>query len=298
MINVLITGSNGFIGKNVCKFLHKKNIYLIGLGRKKLSSTNYINEYIQCDLMKDNVEHCLSTLEVKVDYIVHLAADMRKEPYCVDVINANCCGTQKLIEYAEKNNVKGFIELSSLPVIGKPLMHPIYENHPLHPYTIYHITKVFEEMLSEYAYEYKGLRTASFRISAPIGPYMNEKTIFSTFVRNALNNEDMFLYGKGTRKQNYIHVDDIAQAIYKALFNEKCHGVYNLTGDILISNYDLAIKIKKYLNSKSKVLFKESIDPLDDYVWDASIDKIKNDIDYNPMISLEEAIDDYAKFIK
>ena len=127
----------------------------------------------------------------KIDAIIHLAADMRKEPYNVEVVAHNCVGTQRLLEFAEREHIGVFLQLSSLPVIGKPEEHPITEKHSLKPPTVYHATKIAEELLANYADYMHGVRTASFRISAPVGPGVNPKTIFPTFVTKAKNGEDL-----------------------------------------------------------------------------------------------------------
>lgn len=299
-MNILVTGSNGFIGSHVAKYLHDKGHFVFGLGRRALpANPQIVSDYVSCDLSLCNQLE-MSKLRYKwggVDAIVHLAADMRKEPYGIDVINANCCGTQRLLEMCEREQISVFIQLSSLPVIGHPIEHPITESHPIHPYTIYHITKHTEELLAKYAEEYHGIRTASFRISAPIGIGVNPKTIFPTLIRRALTNDDIQLLGHGTRKQNYVYVNDIARCIELALTSDRVHGVYNLTSDMLISNLDLANLIVRTLGSKSKIIFRGE-DPADEYVWDASIERIKQDAGYKPTAKMEEIIFEYAKWVK
>jgi len=297
-MNIIVTGSNGFIGGHVAEYLKQNNEYVIGLGRSENpKNQSVISEYVQCDLTTEKIYHLLNEVRVDhIDAVVHLAADMRREPYCVEVVEANCGGTQRLLEFCELNNINVFVQLSSLPVIGHPVEHPITEKHPLAPYTVYHITKHTEEMLAEYAGQYRGLRTASFRISAPVGTGMNPNTIFPTFVRNAIMNKDLVLSGKGTRKQNYVHVRDIAQALYRAIKWEQTKGVYNLTGDLLLSNTELAEMCIDVLNSKSKIVYSGKDDLADEYIWDASLDKIKKDCDYEPLESMETAIKEYAEW--
>ena len=214
-MNILVTGSNGFIGGHVAAYLKSKGHFVLGLGRRpqevQWGNISVLDEYICCDLSTEETFAIPDKINAHIDAVVHLAADMRKEPYCVEVISANCCGTQRLLEMCESSGISTFMQLSSLPVIGHPIEHPITENHPVHPYTVYHITKLTEEQLANYAYEYHGIRTASFRISAPIGPRMNPVTIFPTFVRKAMADEDIVLLGEGKRKQNYLYVKDIAR---------------------------------------------------------------------------------------
>lgn len=294
-MNVLVTGSNGFIGFHVCKYLKEKNDYVIGLGRSEKSGS-VVDEYISCDLAKDAVFDIPKKASVKIDAVIHLAADMRKEPYGVDIVVNNCGSMQRLLEMCEENDIPRFAELSSLPVIGEPVCHPITEEHPLCPPTVYHTTKVAQEMLADYAYRNHGLKTISFRISAPVGAKMNKKTIFPTFVRACLKNEPIVLSGKGSRKQTYVHAKDIAQALYLAIRSDAT-GVYNLSSRNLISNYELACACKDVLHSDSEITFSGKEDRMDNFVWDVSLDKICNDLGYDPKITIEEAIMDYADAI-
>lgn len=297
-MNILVTGSNGFIGSHVARYLKDRGHYVVGLGRtENPHNAEDVNEYISCDLGSEKANEIPSLITVKLDAVIHLAADMRKEPYLVEVITANCAGTQRLLEMCETNSIKIFLQLSSLPVIGKPLLHPITEEHPIHPYTVYHITKRTEELLANYAYEYHGVRTASFRISAPIGPRVNPNTIFPTFIRKALANEDIELLGKGTRKQNYVYVKDIARCLELSLKSDRVHGVYNLTSNLLISNYELAKTIVEVIGSKSEIKF-HGEDYSDNYVWDATIGRILEDCGYSPMTEISDVIAEYANWLK
>lgn len=293
-MKILVTGSNGFIGSHVCKYLREQGCYVVGLGRSQEPKTE-CDEYVSCDLFTDKVAHIFDETKIDtVDAVVHLAADMRHEPYEIEVVANNCTGTQRLLEMAEAKKIPVFVQLSSLPVIGTPKEHPITESHPIHPPTVYHTTKHMQELLAEYATYTHGLRTASFRICSPVGEGDNPKTIFPTFVRKALSGEDIMLYGKGTRKQTYIHARDIAIALWKAI-NSDAQGVYNLASYNLISNIDLAEKCIKVTGSKSKIVFADKDDPLDNVVWDVSIDKLKADTGFEPTISIEDAILDVAK---
>lgn len=297
MKNILITGANGFIASHVIRWLRERNYYVIGLDRQESAKTE-MDEYICCDMASEQVNDILTMIKInKIDALVHLASDMRREPHTEEVLATNCVGTQRLLEFCEKNDVSVFVQLSSLPVIGKPLFHPIQEDHPLAPPTVYHVTKHTQELLANYAWYTFGLRTVSFRITAPVGKGMNPKTIFPVFINRALSGENLVLSGNGTRKQTYIHVDDIAQAIEKAI-NSNAQGVYNLASDNLLSNYELAQRCIALTNSSSQIIFSGEPDSMDDYVWDVSLEKIKTDIGYESKISIDMAIKDYVEILQ
>ena len=150
-MRILVTGSNGFIGGHVCIWLKEKGHYVIGLGRHP-QPLSRCDEYVCCDLFTDGVAHIFDhTKENTVDAVVHLAADMRHEPYAVEVVGSNCVGTQRLLELCEEKRIGVFVQLSSLPVIGSPVQHPVTEEHPLKPPTVYHVTKHTQELLANYA---------------------------------------------------------------------------------------------------------------------------------------------------
>ena len=296
-MNILVTGSNGFIGGHFCRYLKDHGDFVVGLDKGE-TPKKAVDRYIQGDIASASLPEQIKSCGVeRFDAVVHMAADMRHEPYGTDVVGTNCVGTERLLEFCEDRDVPVFVQLSSLPVIGEPLSVPITEDHPLKPPTVYHVTKITQELLANYATYTFGLRTVSFRICSPIGIGVNPKTIFPTFVRKAVHNEDLTLTGKGSRMQTYIHVDDISQAVRKAVCGED-QGVYNLASNNLISNYDLAKKCIEVTGSSSRIVFTGTEDPMDDYRWEVSIEKIKKDTGYEPAVSIEAGIEEYAAYIR
>ena len=146
MKKVLVTGSNGFIGSHVAEWLKEKEYYVIGLGRNKDSKTP-VDEYVCCDfgVIQGDLRFYLNWAE-KVWmqlFIWRLICVMNRIQY--KLLFANCSGTQKLLEMCEANSIATFVQLSSLPVIGKPIQHPITEEHSVDPPTVYHVTKRTQE---------------------------------------------------------------------------------------------------------------------------------------------------------
>ena len=298
-MKILVTGSNGFIGSNVCKYLKQQGCTVVGLDlREEAAAHSPVDAYIQCDLSSEAGDHIFD--EIQVDAVVHLASDMRHD--CakneIEVVGHNCVGFQRLVAACEAKKVPVLVQLSSLPVIGRPVEHPITEKHPIKPPTVYHATKYMQEVLANYAWYTHGLRTASFRICAPVGVGMNQKTIFPIFVRKALMGEDIVLYGTGSRQQTYVHVDDISQALYKAILSDKAQGVYNLGSYNQMSNKELAEKCVEVLGSSSKIVFNGQEDPQDQDIWDLSLERIKADTGYEPVVSIEYAIREQAEVLK
>lgn len=297
-MRTLVTGCNGFIGRNLCRWLkHNTDLDVIGLGRNS-SNNPYIDNFVKLDLTDNNAYDVLCHQLLNTDCVIHLAADMRREPFNQEVVYENCVGTQKLLEACETAEVSTFLQLSSLPVIGKPTILPITEKHPLKPPTVYHATKIMEELLADYACYAHGIRAASLRISAPVGIGMKESTIFPTFVRNAVNNQDIIILGKGTREQTYIHVDDISRALYLSINEENVSGVYNLSSNNIISNIDLAKLILELTKSSSKIVMSESCDPCDGELWDVDCSKLMADSSFEARVGLQKMVEDLVAFYR
>ena len=94
------------------------------------------------------------------------------------------------------------------------------------------------------------------------------------------------------------NVEKIAQAIYKAILSDKAQGVYNLGSHNLLSNEELAHKCVDTLKSSSKIVFNGQPDPMDEDVWDISLDRVKADTGYEPLVSIEEAILEQAEALR
>ena len=294
MKNVLITGSGGFIGKHLCRYLKEKGVHITGTGRGD-SSAAETDEYIKCDLAHDDAEVLMNGRTY--DTVIHLATDSRVMPYAVEAVTANCAGTQKLLDMCSIHGIGSFIQLSSLPIIGEPKILPIKEDHPLAPPTIYHSTKALQEFLCNCAEKNYGLRTVSLRLASPIGKSMRTCTIFPTFMLHALKNEKLTVFGKGTRKQAYIYMPDVVGAIWAAAEGE-AHGVFNLTSGMLISNRDLAELIVKCTGSSSAIEL-EGDDPMDSFVWDTDISKLENELGYSPEYrDMEAVIKEMAEYYR
>lgn len=295
ILKILITGSNGFLGKYVCNIL-KEEHELVGIGTKNESSVSGI-EYHSINIESD---HFVSDIMSKVgacDIIIHLAAYIDKDNLNKRLIDVNCIGSLNIVSAARELGVKKIIYSSGLPVIGKPMILPITEEHPQYPNTLYHISKLMTEHIMRLAYDY-GIKYVNLRIPSPIGIGMNENTILPVMLKHCLKDEPMLIYGRGLRKQNYIDARDIAEAI-KTLVKNDVDGTFNITSETVISNIELAKLCKKITESNSEIVYIDKQDPEETYCWKASIDKAKEAFLFKPKYTLKDTIldilDDWLK---
>lgn len=294
-MRILLTGANGCVGHAVLNFLSSQPEYELWATARQSIKSNMSNvKSCKFDITSLTdaayvVDRCKTA-----DAFVHIASAI-KSPSPGEIIATNCHGMFICLDVAHRLGVKKFIYISSIQVIGKPTTPIITEEHPVTPQTTYHITKFFGEQVL-FLPKNLELSPIILRISSPIGEGMNPSTIVPIFLRTALRNETIFVYGTGKREQNYVDVKDIAFAVHLALQSKKS-GVYNIAGKTCISNLDLAILCKTLVCSKSNILLNQYPDPEESQKWNISLDKAEHDLSFIPKYDLSESLKAIKKII-
>lgn len=291
-MKVLLTGINGFIGRNIASAIAKEH-YVIGtdIGDKSCVDAN---EYFSWNIGNENIPN--DKIPNDLDAIIHVAACLDMNGTNEQLITSNCMGTHRIYQAAKQINVKKVIYLSSLPIIGEPQIVPITETHPIEPRTIYHVTKYAGELILNQL-ENEQIEVVNLRLPSPIGVGMNMKTILGVFIKKALDNENLQIVGKGSRRQNYIDVRDIANIVKCFLEKENTKGTYNCGSDDTISNLELAKMCISVVNSESQIVFIDKNDSADDQNWKIDTTKLKSAIGYSNEYSIDQTIKDIVSDI-
>lgn len=288
-MRALITGSSGFVGGSIATSLSQCDIEIAGLDNRPQTNFDY-SSHFTIDITSDNFSDQAIQSIPPCDVIIHAAAALDKDLFQPTVIKSNCLGTQQLLKLASIWNTKKFIFISGVSVIGHPLQLPITEEHSTAPETLYHASKLFGEHLVQIA-ENEQMTSISLRLTAPIGCGMPAGRLLPIMVNQAMKNAPITLYGQGDRKQNYVDVRDVSQAIQLCI-QKKVSGVFNIGSNESISNRDLAQLCIKTLSSSSLIEFSEHHDPEENIAWEISIAKAKKQLGYQPFYTLEDTIRD------
>ncbi len=290
MNKILVTGINGFIGRNIpAKLL--QNHHIIGTGRQDNQRRSDLTEYIQCELGNDAFIPSILQHHNTIDTIIHCAASLTGNN---EILKANCKGIIQIAELAKKSNTKKIIFLSSIPVIGRPLYIPVTEEHPLFPQTVYHSSKIFGENILN-TLQKDNIQIIILRIPSPIGIGMDSSKIFSVFVSRCIKNLDINLTGEGKRIQNYIDAIDIWQAVSLCLAYNK-NNIFNIAQDTSYSNLELAKLCIQETHSKSKICFTGQKDAEEDKKWIIDITKAQKELNFKPQISIQTSIKNLAQY--
>jgi UDP-glucose 4-epimerase len=131
-------------------------------------------------------------------------------------MECNVIGTFNMLEAARINQVSRFVFASSGAPAGE-CEPPIHEELPPHPVSPYGASKLAGEgYCSAYAKTF-GLETVALRFSNVYGPGSTHKSsVVAKFIKQALNGETLVIYGDGTQTRDFIYIDDLIEAIYKA----------------------------------------------------------------------------------
>jgi nucleoside-diphosphate-sugar epimerase len=284
-MHLLVTGGTGFVGTSVVEYLVSRGHQVTVFVRRQDSSVG--QSYISGDITNlDSLTKSANSLD-KIDAIVHLAT-CKQSDRIMDVLDTNCTGLSNLLLLTSAFQVKHFVNVSSISVVGTPQFSPIDESHPCEPKTIYQASKLLAERILD-SYQTDVCTRISLRITAPIGKNMPEDRFLSHCVRAAVSGSPISVYGQGLRRQNYIDVSDVCLGIELAL-HSGAEGPVILGGAKSYTNLELARLVVSVLDSNSTVQHGNVHDPEDALDWHVDIGLAKRLLGYEPSCSMMESI--------
>ena len=297
---ILITGSNGLIGKSLTYILLKKNKNIICLD-KSLSKETIINKKIKkIELNILNKKDLFKKLKsTKFDTIIHLAAFLgvkKTEKDQSKCLKINIEGTKNILEVAKVHKVKKIIFASSSEVYGNGYKSIMKESDKLMPKSSYGVSKVTcEDIIKSYS-EKHDANYNILRFFNVYGVNQREDFVISKFAKEIKNRTNLKVYGTGSQIRCFCHVEDAVKGIYSVLKKGKKNTTYNVGNNYEpISIFNLAqkinslsgnkVKIKKISFTKSDWSIKREI-----FYRKPDISKINRDTNYKPQIKLDNGL--------
>lgn len=268
--NYLITGATGLIGSALVKKMAKDSNQLIcpvrNIDKARLLFDN--TTFSKIKWIDSSLVQYINSLSEKIDYIIHCASPTASKYFIdhpVETMRFNTETTTALLEFSKKNEIKGFVYLSSLESYGTVLddSKSLDENYqgyvnPMETRSSYNMAKrMCESLCHAYAVEYN-VPVKVVRLTQTISPYIDDddKRVFAQFARLAATGKNIELHTNGTSARQYIHIDDAINAILCVLYNGEVGEVYNAAReDSYISIKDMAQFVQDSFNPSGKVVF-------------------------------------------
>ena len=313
-MRVFITGGAGFIGSHLCDALISRGDEVTILDNLSTGShDNIANLKGKIEVTHGDIRDkaLVEPLVANSDLVLHMAAALGVDNILenpIESISTNLYGSEVVLDAALKYD-KRILIASTSEIYGKNTKQPLSETDdrvigtPQKLRWTYSDAKALEEATAHCLFLTKQLRVTTIRLFNTVGPRQTGKygMVIPRFVRAAIENKPLKVFGDGSQSRVFCHVSDSVKAILALAINDNTIGeVFNIGGRGEISILDLGKLIIKQTNSKSEISFTEYEDAYAAGFEEMArrvpdISKLTKFTGWEPKIGLETIIDDVLK---
>jgi UDP-glucose 4-epimerase len=318
-MKTLITGGAGFIGSHLAEHLTSKNQHVIILDDFTGSLESNIKSIAYTDLVEvvngsTLDEELVRKIMKSVNNCFHLAASLGVERITRDPINCfktNITGSETTLNVATEYNVKTLLASSS-EIYGKNPVMPLLESSdrilgsPEIARWSYSEAKAMDELHAFELYKHKSFPVSIARFFNTVGPRQSGSygMVLPRFVKSAISNQPLTVYGDGTQSRTFCSVTDVVDALVLLMDSRESIGqAFNIGSTNEITITELAQKVIKLTNSTSEIIYKKHSEVFGDHFEEPQrrvpdISKIKKVVGWQPKQSLDEVIIEIAEYLK
>ncbi len=294
----VVTGGAGFLGSHLCE-------RLLGAGHKVWCLDNLDTGSLTniAHLRDDNfsfVQHDVTEyidIPGDVDYVLHFASPASPIDYLrlpLQTLKVGSYGTHNALGLAKAKRAR-FLTASTSEVYGDPLIHPQPESYwgnvnPIGPRGVYDEAKRYAEAMTMAYHRQQGVDTAIVRIFNTYGPRMRafDGRAIPTFVRQALEDKPITVFGTGAQTRSFCYVDDLVTGILALLFSTE-HEPVNIGNPGEFTLLELAELVVALTGSKSEIVF-EALPVNDPQQRRPDITRAQELLGWGPTVELREGL--------
>jgi dTDP-glucose 4,6-dehydratase len=298
MSTCVVTGGAGFLGSHLCE-------HLLGQGHRVICIDNLETGSLQ------NIEHIRDTafefrniditetvdIPDDVDFVYHLASPASPIDYLrlpLHTLKVGSHGTHHMLGVAKFKRAR-FLLASTSEVYGDPEVHPQTEDYwgnvnPIGPRGVYDEAKRYAEAMTMAYHRQQGVDTSIVRIFNTYGPRMraNDGRAIPTFLRQALQDQNLTVFGDGSQTRSFCYVDDLIRGIV-ALAESDAHMPVNIGNPNEFTLLELAKTVIDVTESRSEIIHEPL--PVDDpQQRKPDISRARDLLGWEPTIELREGL--------
>jgi dTDP-glucose 4,6-dehydratase len=294
----VVTGGAGFLGSHLCDELLARGQRVICVDNLVTSSLRNLEHISTDDFLFVN-QDVTEPIEIDepVDFVYHFAALASPVDYLrmpLHSLKVGSYGTHHALGLAKFKRAR-FVLASTSEVYGDPQVHPQPETYwghvnPVGPRGVYDEAKRYAEALTMAYHSQQGVNTSIVRIFNTYGPRMrsHDGRAIPNFIRQALANEPLTVYGAGSQTRSFCYVDDLIRGIV-LLAESSEHLPVNIGNPGEFTILELAQNVLKVSGSKSEIVF-EALPVDDPQVRQPDITRARQVLGWEPEIQLEEGL--------
>ena len=298
MSTAVVTGGAGFLGSHLCDHLLAQGhrvICIDNLDTGSLQNVEHIRDSNFVFVNQDVTEFI--AVEEPVDLVLHAASPASPIDYArlpLHTLKVGSYGTHNALGLAKFKRAR-FVLFSTSEVYGDPQVHPQPETYwgnvnPIGPRGVYDEAKRYAEAMTMAYHRQQGVDTAIARIFNTYGARMrpHDGRAIPTFMRQALENKPLTVFGDGSQTRSFCYVDDMVRGLY-ALATSGEHLPVNLGNPAELTLLELAQTVLQVTSSKSEIVF-EAL-PIDDpQVRQPDITRARQVLGWEPEIALADGL--------
>ena len=305
-IKVVVTGGAGFIGSHIVEFWAGRNAEVHVVDNLRTGKYENISAIDGVNFHRVSITDREAIFEIMqgATYVHHLAAlvsvpESIEKP--IDCVEINVNGLINVLDAAVKHKVKKIVHSSSAAVYGDNPDSPKDISMMPMPKTPYGITKLDGEYYLKAYHENFGLETISLRYFNVFGPRQDPESQYAAavpiFVKKAIKEEPIVIYGDGEQTRDFIYVKDVVNANVLAVTSRGPTGVFNVALGKATTINELARMIIQETGSRSRIIYEKERSG-DIKHSQASIEKTRASLNFNPQFTLLQGLKKTALFLR
>lgn len=297
-MRVLVTGGAGFIGSHLCERLLHGGHEVICLDNFFTGRRQHVAHLLDNHRFEIIRHDVVDPILLEVDRIFNMACPASPVHYQynpVKTVKTSVMGAINMLGLAKR--VRGrLLQASTSEVYGDPHVHPQREDYwghvnPIGPRACYDEGKRVAETLCFDYHRQNGVDVRVVRIFNTYGPRMllDDGRVVSNFIVQALQGNDITIYGSGEQTRSFCYVDDLVEGLVRMMDQDDFNGPVNLGNPNEITIRELASRVIELTGSRSKLI--EMPLPKDDpYRRRPDITLAQEKLDWTPSVDLEQGL--------